>query len=109
MSQLICNTWKIAVLSMVLLDRRNIDGKSMELNGPGYKEELFFFCIHENHLFSNSFGSLFPLIDILDVTFRSATGRQSARRQSQKKRSRRRDDDVLFVAFLSNHPDFESL
>lgn len=73
------------------------------------KKSCFFFCIHENHLFSNSFGSLFPLIDILDVTFRSATGRQSARRQSQKKRSRRRDDDVLFVAFLSNHPDFESL
>lgn len=34
-SQLICNTWKIAVLSMVLLDRRNIDGKKHGIEWTG--------------------------------------------------------------------------
>ena len=102
-SQLICNTWKIAVLSMVLLDIRNIDGKKWNWMDLDIKKSCD--CIHENICFPT----------VLEVCFHwnwfgchicSSKG-DSQHGDNHRKRDHEGVMMMCLGRFLSNHPDFE--
>ena len=98
MSQLICNTWKIAVLSMVLLDRRNWRKKHGIEWTEIIKKSCFFFASMKTMCFPTVLEVCFHWLTSWMSPFALPQGESSHHGDNHRKRDH---EGVMMMCFLS--------